>query len=264
MNKEDINDLTGQRFGKLLVVGYSHKYKGNQYYNCLCDCSEGLDSRPIVKIKGKQLKDGSTKSCGCLRKEHVKSLPKSNKQVFTKVELEELPYYKEIKAVWVTNRSHCNTESGDGHKSYIKKGIKFCDEWDNDMLGFLRFYIWATDHQYVAGKSQLDRIDKNKGFSPDNCRLIDKPRSRKAKEENKPTDVKQPDVIITQPNEVGIPVNIFNNILLTSDELKMNFAKMLLQSVGIQFKQSDEQKGTILIEAVAENKANLKKLNPTQ
>lgn len=55
-------DLTGQRFGKLVVVKESPERKsGRIYWECKCDCGN------IILVKGLSLKNGDTKSCGCLR-----------------------------------------------------------------------------------------------------------------------------------------------------------------------------------------------------
>ena len=178
-------DLTGQKYGKLLVIGYGHKEGNYHYYDCLCDCSKDLPSRLVVKIKGKHLRDGSTQSCGCIRSERATKLPKDNSSLFTKSEIKELPYYNEIKRIWKTNRSHCNPNNGDGHQSYIKKGIKFCDEWDNGFLGFIRFYLFCIDNGYVAGQSQIHRKNNMLGFSPENLEVIDKPKRKKKEAESK-------------------------------------------------------------------------------
>jgi hypothetical protein len=57
-------DITGKRFGKLLVLSFSHKNKnGETIYLCKCDCgSEKL-------IRRLSLASGNTKSCGCLSNE---------------------------------------------------------------------------------------------------------------------------------------------------------------------------------------------------
>lgn len=67
-----MNDLTGKRFGKLTVTGYSHKenkkyrsgcWEAVYYWKCKCDCGN------IVIVRANNLKTGNTKSCGCYRKE---------------------------------------------------------------------------------------------------------------------------------------------------------------------------------------------------
>ncbi len=49
------DDITGQRFGKLVVLGFA----GYGYWSCRCDCGN------IKKIKGSTLRKGKAKSCGC-------------------------------------------------------------------------------------------------------------------------------------------------------------------------------------------------------
>ena len=56
-------DLTGQRFGRLKVVRFSHSEKDRAFWACHCDC--GNDH--IVNTT--DLRRGATKSCGCLRKD---------------------------------------------------------------------------------------------------------------------------------------------------------------------------------------------------
>jgi len=57
-------DLTGKRFGRLEVLGFSHDdIDGNVSWDCICDCDT------IVTVQGHDLRFGNTKSCGCLRKE---------------------------------------------------------------------------------------------------------------------------------------------------------------------------------------------------
>jgi hypothetical protein len=62
-------DLSGQKFGRLLVVDISHRIRQNGktviHWNCICDCS----NKPCV-VKGHSLRRGNTRSCGCLGEEN--------------------------------------------------------------------------------------------------------------------------------------------------------------------------------------------------
>ena len=72
-------ELTGQRFGRLTVVGFSHVliYKGenkNSVWLCLCACGKE------VEVRGTLLKRGMTLSCGCYRDDVRTGVPAKDRQ----------------------------------------------------------------------------------------------------------------------------------------------------------------------------------------
>lgn len=56
-------DLTGKRFGRLLVIERCFSKSKDIYWFCRCDCGNTLD------VSGISLREGRTKSCGCYHKE---------------------------------------------------------------------------------------------------------------------------------------------------------------------------------------------------
>ena len=93
MAKNQGYDITGQRFGKLVVLGKGEsKGPGRTTWNCLCDCGNKKT------IRGDALKGGRTTSCGsCLRNERVvKSsfvmVPVSIKEVNKAAEAQHLSF----------------------------------------------------------------------------------------------------------------------------------------------------------------------------
>lgn len=93
MAKNHGYDITGQRFGKLIVLGKGEsKGPGRTTWNCLCDCGNEKT------IRGDALKSGYTKSCGnCLRSENaIKSLfvmvPVPIKEVCKEANLQHLTF----------------------------------------------------------------------------------------------------------------------------------------------------------------------------
>lgn len=64
-------DMKGKRFGKLIVLEDSGERVGREIkWKCLCDCGN------IVNIAGSSLRDGNTKSCGCIRRSYGEELIK--------------------------------------------------------------------------------------------------------------------------------------------------------------------------------------------
>lgn len=73
-SKRPINDLTGQRFGRLTVLGLAETPEWDThnrvYWRCKCDCGR------VKAVAGQYLRSGSSKSCGCLlRQSKPKDIP---------------------------------------------------------------------------------------------------------------------------------------------------------------------------------------------
>ncbi|MCL2321445.1 MAG: hypothetical protein FWC47_04975 [Oscillospiraceae bacterium] len=66
-------DITGQRFGRLLVIRDTGKRKDESpIWECKCDCGN------VVEVRYSHLSSGDTRSCGCLQKEFIAELGKSS------------------------------------------------------------------------------------------------------------------------------------------------------------------------------------------
>ena len=57
-----LKDLTGKKFGNLLVLSYSRYDGKNHLWNCKCDCGNAIEAI------GKSLTSGNRKSCGCAKR----------------------------------------------------------------------------------------------------------------------------------------------------------------------------------------------------
>lgn len=141
----------GTRFNRYVVLKDLGMVDG--YRKVLAKCSCGV----IKTVHWSALKSGETKSCGCYQIEiRGKSSITHN--------LTKHPLYK----IWLAAKSRCTYPKNIGYKHYGGRGITFCKKWMND---FQSFYGWARSAKWERGL-QLDRINNNKGYSPQNCRFV--------------------------------------------------------------------------------------------
>lgn len=143
-------DLTGQRFGRLVVEGFSHKGKdGHSMWKCRCECGN------IKVINGTSLKYGRSKSCGCLHNELLSDRNFKHGERHTR-----------LYNIWCGMIGRVEFESQEGYKNYGGRGITVCEEW---RTSFEKFRDWALNHGYQDDLT-IDRIDVNGNYCPENCK----------------------------------------------------------------------------------------------
>lgn len=159
-------DLTGRRFGKLLVVERAEDRvlsSGVRKTQWLCKCDCGNEK----KIIGESLRNHSTNSCGCIGKSHLgKSTTIHGKR------------HERIYGIYCDMKKRCYNPHAKNYKHYGAKGVRICEEWlDN----FMSFYNWAMNSGY-ANELTIDRIDSSGNYEPSNCQWIT--RSENVKKRN--------------------------------------------------------------------------------
>lgn len=133
-------DLTDRRFNKLVVIQRSGSdSKGNLLWLCKCDCGKEIVAR------GDHLRKGVSGSCGCNRVTHGKT---GSPEHFA----------------WMAMIARCGNPNHAEYHHYGGRGIRVCERWEN----FENF--WADMGERPSPEHSLDRIDNNKGYSPENCR----------------------------------------------------------------------------------------------
>lgn len=146
-------DLVGKKFGRLTVIKFDSKDKrGKLKWLCRCDCGKEK------VVLGSRLKDGNTKSCGCLRIEKVKQ--RFTTHGYTKG--------KPTKTydTWQHIIQRCTNPNDQQHKNYGGRGITVCEQWSGEN-GFIHF---LEDMGEKPKGLSIDRIENDLGYFKENCR----------------------------------------------------------------------------------------------
>lgn len=143
--------MIGKKFGRLTVVANGGTAKNRQaLWVCKCDC--GKITSPIA---GYDLRNGRTLSCGCLKLE--KFIERST--------IHNLCHTR-LYSIWANMKNRCLNSKSERFNDWGGRGITICCEWRNN---FQAFYDWAINNGY-SDKLSIERIDNNRGYSPDNCK----------------------------------------------------------------------------------------------
>jgi len=146
-----VEDLKGQRFGRLTALFYSDNYK----WICKCDCGKEK------AIAGSSLKNGLTKSCGCY------SLECSTKHGMN-TSNKKHRFYR----IWDAMKGRCTRRNTTASKNYIDRGITICDAWldfcnfKSDM--FESYMLHCEEHG--EPDTTIERINNDVGYFIDNCK----------------------------------------------------------------------------------------------
>lgn len=129
-------DLTGQKFGRWNVIKASDKRNknGNVMWKCECDCSRGVTHL----VSGAALKNGKSKSCGCLHKE-----------ISAKTMSETMKKYNQY--------NNLNDDYGIG---YTSKGDEFY--FDTEDYDKIKDYCWHINNNGYVCTNMYDEDGKHK------------------------------------------------------------------------------------------------------
>lgn len=163
-----IKDLTGQRFGRHVVVSrYDQTKSGNTRWLCQCDCG---NKRIVI---GSALLNGKTKSCGCYGIERTKERNRTHGQ---SVNYTASPEHN----AWSSMKRRCYKPKDNRYYRYGARGITVCKRWIHSFENFLK----DMGHRPSPDHS-LDRKRNNGNYTPSNCRWATDDIQRRNKSNNK-------------------------------------------------------------------------------
>ena len=150
------NDLTSKQFGRLTVLSFQGRNKQyDSLWSCSCECGNSK------VIRGGVLKNGHTRSCGCLQKEST-SMSRTTHGLIK----ENFKLYK----VWIGIKQRCNNPKSSSFNDYGGRGISICEKWESK---FEDFHYWAISKGYKEGLT-IERVNPNGNYEPTNCIWIPK------------------------------------------------------------------------------------------
>lgn len=139
----NFEDLTGMRAGRVVVVKYLGRIKGQSMWECLCDCGK------LCAKRMSHLKSGVSKSCGCYNRDIMLDKFKTHG-------LSKHP----LRSIHNSMMARCYNPKSKAYKFYGAKGIKVCERWhlfknfyDDMILGYEKGL--SIERNVVTGHYEL-------------------------------------------------------------------------------------------------------------
>ncbi len=140
-------DMTGRRYGRLLVLMRGDNRGVKPTWICRCDCGT---EKPV---SGEDLRSRDAVSCGCWRREKTIAASTTHGRTGSRSFI-----------TWVGIRQRCHNPENHAFGNYGGRGITVCGRWRESFANFL-----ADMGERPRGMS-IDRINNNGNYEPGNCR----------------------------------------------------------------------------------------------
>lgn len=151
-----IPEMIGKKFGRFTILKRVKNATGSRRsrWLCLCECGNNHITT------GELLRNGGSKSCGCLK---IEAGYKKGKEKFKHGHT--IGGRTKEYSIWKGIRSRCFNKNSKAYPNYGGRGIIICDKWKNDFKAFL-----GDMGRIPKDKSSIDRINNNGNYEPGNCR----------------------------------------------------------------------------------------------
>ena len=150
-----MEDLTGFRFGRLVVVGFDKIQKNGKswkyVWKCKCDCGK-------TKSISRNSLGRDTFSCGCL---HIDNTKLRN----TTHGYSQRGHRSKTYSIWLSMRDRCSNSRSTPYLNYGARGISVDPRWDD-------FQNFIQDMGERPIGCSLDRINPDGNYKPSNCRWV--------------------------------------------------------------------------------------------
>lgn len=124
-------------------------------YHCRCEC--GAE----VVVRAELLRNGRTRSCGCLRAALAAEADKESGRIFNEgAKGHDTTEYH----TWAAMKARCLNERHKQYPEYGGRGIRVCERW----LTYRNFL--ADMGRKPSTELSIDRIDNDGDYEPGNCR----------------------------------------------------------------------------------------------
>lgn len=160
--------MIGKNFGCSKVIGESEKSTARRKIY-ITQCSLCGNQKEMFGENIRRIEKEKSPGCGCVEK-NIKN------RISDKGEFKH-PLY----STWDSMMRRCYKENNYSFKNYGGRGIKVCDAWHDAT----NFFKWADENYLHSEKLQLDRIDNNGDYSPDNCRFVTQMQNSNNKRNNR-------------------------------------------------------------------------------
>lgn len=198
-------DLTDQRYGRLLVCRKAANVGKSTAWTCRCDCGSE------VVVVTNNLRRGTAKSCGCLRRDRCVARSTKHGKAGSSLYM-----------IWAEMVARCSRPTHKRWGDYGGRGIGVCDTWKRS------FEAFSIDMGLRPPGHSIERIDNTRGYEPGNCAWVTRVAQANNKRNNRLiTHDGRTQTLAMWARETGIPYHTLKSRLQS-----MSVATALTRRIG--------------------------------